>query len=415
MCGSSIPTKSRQRVLVTVSGPDSPGITASLTASLADKRVAILDVEQVVVQGQLILALLLGLDATPAQGAPVLKDLLFSAKSLGLDLQFRVLDGEELAPREEIAELRRYAVTAIGDGFDASGLHVIADALAKKRANIESIRQLSDGRLVSVEVIVSLPGPVEEQGAALRRDLVAAVAGYDIDIAVQRETVTRRSKRLVVMDMDSTLISIECIDELARRHGVVDKVAAITSRAMAGELDFEQSLRERVALLEGMPYDQVCSLADDLPLTEGAEDFLRVLRTLGYKTAVVSGGFTFAANVLKDRLGIDYAYANQLEVVNDHLTGRVLEPIVGPQRKADLLDAIAQGEGISLEQTIAIGDGANDLGMLERAGLGIAFHAKSKLRQAADTTVSAGGLDRILYLLGLKARDLSEVLGRRVR
>lgn len=415
MSAISTASEGPQRILVTVSGSDSPGITAGLTASLADKQVAILDVEQVVVQGQLILALLLGLDATPARGAPVLKDLLFAAKSLGLELQFRVLDDQELAPREESAELRRYAITAIGDGFDAAGLHVIADALAKKRANIEAIRQLSDGRLVSVEVIVAIPGPVEEQGAALRRDLVAAVADYDIDIAVQRETVTRRSKRLVVMDMDSTLISVECIDELARVHGVADKVEAITRRAMAGELDFEQSLRERVALLEGMQQERAEALAQDLPLMEGAEGFLRVLHALGYKTAVVSGGFTFAANALKARLGLDYVYANDLEVSRGRLTGKVREPIVGPQRKADLLDAIAQGEGIPLEQTIAIGDGANDLSMLERAGLGIAFHAKQKLRHAADTTVSAGGLDRILYLLGLKARDVSELLGRYIR
>lgn len=405
----------RQRVLVTVSGPDAPGITASLTGSLAGKQVALLDVEQVVVQGHLILALLLGLDATPARGAPVLKDLLFTAKSHGLDLDFRVLDDEELAPREELAEYRRYAVTAIGDAFDATGLHVIADTLAKKRANIEGVRQLSDGSLVSVEVIVSMSGAPERQGIELRRDLLAAVSGYGVDIAVQRETVTRRSKRLVVMDMDSTLISIECIDELARLHGVADRVESITARAMAGELDFEQSLRERVALLEGMEHERVLALSRDLPLTDGAEDLLYVLRALGYKTALVSGGFTFAANALKDRLGIDYTYANQLEVANGRLTGRVLDPIVGPQRKADLLDAIAQGEGISLEQTIAIGDGANDLGMLERAGLGIAFHAKPKLRQAADTTVSEGGLDRILYLLGLRAREVAEILEQRPR
>jgi phosphoserine phosphatase len=405
----------QQRVLVTVTGPDTPGITAKLTSSLADKNVALLDVEQVVVQGHLILALLLGLDSATARGAPVLKDLLFAAKSLGLELDFRVLEGEERAPREELAELRRYAVTAIGDGFDATGLHVIAEVLAKKQANIENIRQLSDGSLVSVEVIVSLPGPVEEQGVALRRELLAAVADYDIDIAVQRETVTRRSKRLIVMDMDSTLISIECIDELARLHGVADRVEAITARAMAGELDFEQSLRERVALLEGLEHERVLGLSRDLPLTDGAEDLLYVLRALGYKTALVSGGFTFAANALKERLGIDYAYANQLEVAGGRLTGRVLDPIVGPQRKADLLDAIAQGEGISLEQTIAIGDGANDLGMLERAGLGIAFHAKPKLRQAADTTVTSGGLDRILYLLGLRAREVSEILSQRPR
>lgn len=407
------PSSDQQRVLVTVTGPDSPGITAALTSALADKKVDLLDIDQVVVQGRLILALLLGIDATPDQGAPVLKDLLFTAKKMGLELQFRALDDEEPAPREEAAELRRYAVTAIGDGVGARGLHVIAAALAEKEANIEEVRQLSDGRLTSVEIIVSLRGPVDAQGPRLRRHLVSAVAGQDVDIAVQRETVTRRSKRLVVMDMDSTLIRVECIDELARMHGVVDKVSEVTERAMAGELDFEQSLRERVAQLEGLDYGRVQALGRELPLTQGAESMIRVLRVLGYKTAVVSGGFTFAAHALKERLGLDYVYANQLEVSGGRLTGRVLEPIVGPQRKADLLDAIAQGEDIALEQTIAIGDGANDLSMLERAGLGIAFHAKPKLVQAADTSVSAGGLDRILYLLGMRARDVSEVLTRR--
>ncbi len=212
------------------------------------------------------------------------------------------------------------------------------------------------------------------------------------------------------MDMDSTLIQIEVIDELARMHGVVDRVSAITERAMAGELDFEQSLRERVRLLEGMPYADVLTLAQRLPVTEGARDMLRVLRTLGYKTAVISGGFTFAAFALKEQLGLDYAYANELAVKDGKLTGDVVDPVVSPQRKADLLDAIAQREGIALEQTIAIGDGANDSSMLERAGLGIAFHAKPKLRATADTSVSAGGLDRILYLLGLHSRDIDELL-----
>lgn len=399
-----------QRVLVTVTGPDLPGITAALTKVIAENHVDLLDVEQVVVQRQLTLCLLLGLDPNPAHGEPVLKDLLFSAKRMGLDLQFRVLQSND-ETEAAAEELSHYAVTAIGEGVDAAGLYRVAAVLAEQGVNIDYIRRLSDGHLTSVEIAIAAPGG-DAKARQVRAALMEATLDLDIDIALQRETLTRRSKRLVVMDMDSTLIRMEVIDELARMHGVVDRVSEITRRAMAGELDYESSLRERVALLEGMDYAKVISLADDLPITDGARELLHVLRTLGYKTGVISGGFTFAANALKEQLGLDYAYANELEVVDNKLTGRVLEPVVTPQRKADLLDAIAQGEGISLEQVIAIGDGANDLTMLERAGLGIAFHAKPKLKAAADTAVSAGGLDRILYLLGLHARDVREVLAR---
>lgn len=400
-------------ILVTVTGRDTPGITAALTGAIAQSDARLLDIEQVVVQRQLTLCLLLDVDpdavddedeGREARGA-VLKELLFTAKRMGLDMNFQVL---ESSPEQEDVPRPRYAVTAIGDGLTAGGVQLLAQALARHEANIESIRRLSSSRLLSLEVLCSLPSA--EGASALRRALMEAVGDRDIDVAVQRERLTRRAKRLVVFDMDSTLIQIEVIDELARAYGVVDRVSDITHRAMAGELDYEASLRERVSLLKGMPYEDVLALAKKLPVQHGARDMLTVLRKLGYKTAVISGGFTFAANALKEELGLDYAYANELEVSEGKLTGRVLDPVVTPQRKADLLDAIAQREGIALEQTIAIGDGANDMGMLERAGLGIAFHAKAKLRAAADTSVSAGGLDRILYLLGLHGRDVEELL-----
>ncbi|MAC26521.1 MAG: phosphoserine phosphatase SerB, partial [Myxococcales bacterium] len=396
-----------QRVLVTVTGPDTPGITAALTAVIADNHAELLDIEQVVVQGQLTLCLLIGLDTGRTQGDPVLKDLLFDAKRMGLDLQFKVLDETRLSSAPS-PKAQRYAVTAIGDGLRTTGVQRIAAVLARQEANIEHIRRLSSGKLLSLEIILSLPAGAD-QARELRRGLAEATHDIDVDIAVQRERLTRRSKRLVVMDMDSTLIQIEVIDELARMHGVVDQVSEITRRAMAGELDFEGSLRSRVKLLEGMEYEKVLSLAKNLPVTDGAREMLHVLHTLGYKTGVISGGFTFAANALRDELGLDYAYANELQVRDGKLTGEVLDPVVTPQRKADLLDAIAQRENIALEQTIAIGDGANDMTMLQRAGLGIAFHAKPKLKEAADTSVSAGGLDRILYLLGLHARDVREL------
>jgi len=395
----------QERVLVTVTGPDTPGITAALTGVLASKGARLLDIEQVVVQGQLTLCLLVGLDSAPGSGEPVLKDLLFTAKRMGLDLDFAVVSPDQNGH----AGQSRYAVTAIGDGLDAGGVHVIADVLARHGANIEQIRQLSGERLGSLEIIVGLP-PEPGLASTLRRDLIRVTADLDIDVAVQRERLTRRAKRLVIMDMDSTLIRIEVIDELAAMHGVGEQVSEITRRAMGGELDFEQSLRERVGLLRGLSVEKVHALAADLPITEGAREMLRVLRKLGFKTGVISGGFTFAAYALKDKLGLDYAYANELVEADGVLTGEVKQPVVSPQRKADLLDAIAQREGIALEQTIAIGDGANDLAMLERAGLGIAFHAKPRLREQADTALRAGGLDRILYLLGLHAHDIAELL-----
>lgn len=394
------------RVLITVTGPDTPGITAALTGIIAENHAELLDIEQVVVQGRLTLCLLIGLEKGRHRGDPTLKDLLFTAKDMGLELDF-----EPLPDDEAHVERRRhqYAVTIFGDLVGAGELHVVAEVLAKHGANIDRIIRLAGPPLSSVEFVVGLENGARKD-RELRTDLLAATRDRPVDIAVQRETLSRRSKRLVVMDMDSTLIQMEIIDEMARLHGVAEEVSAITARAMHGELNFEESLAARVKLLEGLPYAECQRLALELPLSEGAERLLRVLRTLGYRTAVISGGFTFAAEALKRRLGLDYAYANQLEVENGRLTGRVRPPVVGPQRKADLLDVIAQQEGIALEQTIAIGDGANDLLMLEKAGLGIAFHAKPKLKEAADTSVSVGGLDRILYLLGLSADDVRELL-----
>ncbi len=399
-----------QKVLVTVIGPDTPGITAAMSGVLAENHARLLDIEQVVVQGQLTLCMLIGVSPATAVGEPVIKDLLFRAKSMGLDLQFKIIDQRVGAlPAATTEGHLRYAVTAIGDSLDAEGVHILTRELAALGANIESIRKLSGPHLISLEVIVSLPGG-DCRAAELRRALMHGLEPTNIDVGVQRERLTRRAKRLIVMDMDSTLIQIEVIDELARMHGVVDRVGDITRRAMAGELDFAASLTERVGLLKGLPYARALELATRLPLTQGAPELLKVLQRLGYKTAVISGGFSFAANVLKEQLGLDYAFSNELEVVDGLLTGRVVGAIVTPERKAELLREIAEREGIALDQTIAIGDGANDLGMLTAAGLGIAFHAKPKLKAAADTAVSAGGLDRMLYLLGLPWRDVEELL-----
>jgi phosphoserine phosphatase len=387
-------------VIVTVSGPDRPGITATLTGILDQMSSQLLDIEQVVVQGHLSLGMLVGLREDPG----VLKELLFAARELGVSLEFKPVD--KLAPPR--AKEQRYVVTALGPSLGARELHALSKTLAEHDGNIAKISRLSMGALRSVEFQVDLPHGRDP--APLQEALLRLAMRSSFDVALQREGLFRRSKRLVVMDMDSTLIPIEVIDELARAHGVVEQVAAVTERAMAGEIDYDDALRARLALLKGMDVSVLERLAADLPLTEGAERLIRVLKRLGYRTAVISGGFSIAADSLKARLGIDYAYSNTLEVKGGKLTGSVVGPIVNGKRKAELLETIAQAEGVLLDQVIAVGDGANDLPMLEKAGLGIAFRAKQKLREAADTSISTGGLDSILYLLGISAQELEEVL-----
>jgi phosphoserine phosphatase len=392
----------KNRVLVTVTGPDRTGVTATLTGILAEQGATLHDIEQVVVQGQLTLCLLVGLPHT----RDVLKELLFAAKELKMELDFQPV--ENVPPDALPSDSgRRYVITAIGASLGAPHLHAIASALAAEGANIEKISRLSESTLASVEIHALLPASRDSD--ALKRTLLAVATSAGFDVSLQRESLYRRSKRLVVMDMDSTLIRIEVIDELARAAGVVDRVSRITERAMLGEMDYDQSLRERVELLKGLDVKVLDRIAAELPLTEGAETLVRVLKRLGYSIAIISGGFSRAAEALKRRLGIDYAYSNNLEIVDGKLTGRVIGPIVNAQRKAELLETIAQAEGVLLDQVIAVGDGANDALMLERAGLGIAFHAKPKLRESADTSISASGLDAILYLLGISAREVHEI------
>jgi phosphoserine phosphatase len=389
------------QLIVTVSGPDRPGITARITGILHEMGGQLLDIEQVVVQGHLSLGMLIGL--TEDRG--VLKEMLFAAKELGVELDFKPV---ELPASPRPPRSQRYVVTAIGPNLGAMEVHALSTALADHDGNISKISRLSHGDLKSIEIQVELARG--ESAAPLKEALLRLGMQSSFDVALQREGLFRRSKRLVVMDMDSTLIPIEVIDELAKAHGVAEQVSAVTERAMAGEMDYDESLRKRLGLLKGLEVSVLERLAAELPLTEGAEKLIRALRRLGYRTAVISGGFSIAADALKARLGIDYAYANTLEIRDGRLTGNVVGPIVNGRRKAELLETIAQAEGVLLDQVIAVGDGANDLPMLEKAGLGIAFRAKAKLRQAADTSISTGGLDSILYLLGISARELEELL-----
>ncbi|RJS17383.1 phosphoserine phosphatase SerB [Corallococcus sp. H22C18031201] len=389
-------------VLVTVTGKDHPSITARLTGILAETGAELLDLEQVVVQGRLTLCLLIRLP----EARDALKELLLAARELGAELDFQVAEPPRAVEAEDGPA--RYVVTAVGRALGAPEVHALTTELAGQGARLDRVVRLSDAQLGSVEFHIALPR--EREPEALKRALLAlSMRSTSFDVALQRESLYRRAKRMVVMDMDSTLIRIEVIDELARAHGVHSQVAAITERAMHGELDYDESLRQRVAMLAGLDSAVLHELAANLPLTEGAETLTRVLKRLGYRTAVISGGFSVAAEALRARLGIDFAYSNVLEEREGKLTGRTLGPIVNAQRKAELLETLARQEGILLEQVIAVGDGANDLRMLERAGLGIAFRAKPRLREAADTSISAGGLDSILYLLGLTARELREV------
>jgi phosphoserine phosphatase len=395
---------SLDRVLVTVTGPDRPGVTSTLTGILAEQGAALFDIEQVVVQGQLTLCLLVGIPGN----RDVLKELLFAAKQLGMDLDFKPVSASPAAPAAPAqTDGGRYVITAIAPTLGAYHLHAIASALASEGANIEKIGRLSEDTLASVEIQARLPAGRDAD--ILKKTLLGVATAAGFDVSLQRESLYRRSKRLVVMDMDSTLIRIEVIDELARAAGVGAEVSRITERAMLGEMDYDESLRQRVALLKGLDVAVLDKIAADLPLTDGAETLVRVLKRLGYSIAVISGGFSRAAEALKRRLDLDYAYSNNLEVAAGKLTGRVVGPIVNAQRKAELLETIAQAEGVLLDQVIAVGDGANDALMLDRAGLGIAFHAKPKLRESADTSISSSGLDAILYLLGISARELQEV------
>ncbi|MCB9739300.1 MAG: phosphoserine phosphatase SerB [Deltaproteobacteria bacterium] len=398
-----VTTTDREALLITVTGIDKPGITAEIAKILDDASAELLDVEQVVVHGRLILHFLVCLDAMGSH--PVLKELLWKTRELGLDLDLDVVD--PVRDHTPQAGRRRFAITLVAPGVGAGVLGAAAAAVAQTGFNIDRIERLSEGRLSSIELLVS--GDEGADARTLKTRLLEIERRLPCDIALQRESLLRRSKRLVVMDMDSTLIQQEVIDELARLHGVYDEVSQVTERAMQGELPFGESLKRRCALLAGAPESVFRDVLERIEFTPGAEHFVGALKRLGYKTAVVSGGFIQVAEPLRQKLGLDYAFANHLEVEDGVLTGRVIGPVVDRARKADLLESMAQAERISLEAVIAIGDGANDLDMLDRAGLGIAFNAKKVVQEAADTAINQKNLDAVLYLLGIREEDLRAV------
>jgi phosphoserine phosphatase len=389
----------KQLVLVTVSGPDKPGITSTLMKIIVRDEKKIEDMGQSVTHGLLSLSILIDIGADNSHDAPLLKDLLFAAKSMGMELEFQVLEDEKKVKKPDLNERFILSCVAI-EGLTAEFVAEIAQTLASNKINISRIDNISDEGFRSVDFTTNTTQKKTDWDK-LKSDLLAVSDKHNVDLAFLKDNVFRRNKRLIVFDMDSTLIQTEVIDEMAKLHGIGEKVKDITERAMNGELDYTQSLKERVSLLKGFDTNQMKSIADNLPITPGVEEFVKTTKALGYKLAVISGGFQFFANHLKNKLGLDYAFANDLEVDGSELTGKIKGNIVDPSQKAFLLDMITQQEGIHLEQVVAIGDGANDLAMLSKAGLGIAFHAKELVRKKAGNQMSHGPMTSILYFLGI--------------
>ncbi len=382
-------------ILVTTTGEDRPGITAGLLGVLADGGAEVLDMEQVVIRGHLTLGLIVRFD----DGQPVTKNLLYYGYEAGVQVRFELVDGDD----DAADGLPRHVVTVLGSDLSAVGMKAIADTIAEHGANIDRIVRLSTYPVRSFEFEVSGGSQAE-----MRRSLLEVGRTHTIDISVQRLSLERRAKRLVVLDMDSTLIRDEVIDLLAEEAGVAEEVAAMTARTMSGDLDFTASIEHRVALLAGLPLARLEAVRDRIRLTPGARTFIRTLHRLGFKTAVVSGGFTIFTDWVAEQLGLDHAHSNTLEVVDGKLTGRLLGRVVDPTRKAELLREIADAESIPYEQVVAVGDGANDLEMLDAAGLGIAFNAKQIVQDAADTSLNVPYLDAILFFLGIRRAEVEQ-------
>ena len=402
-----------EQILIRITGKDRPGLTASIMEILARKDAKILDIGQTDIHSTLSLGILIRID-DHASGQ-VMKELLFKATELGVNIGFSPVTDEEYENWVNLQGKNRYILTMIGRTLSAKQIEAATKIIARQGLNIDSILRLT-GRMSIMHpernmracIEFSLRGTPEDR-ATMQKELMAISAEMEIDFSFQKDDMYRRMRRLICFDMDSTLIQTECIDELADRAGVGAEVRAITESAMRGEIDFKESFTRRVALLKGLDASVLEDIAVNMPITEGVDRLMSVLKRCGYKIAILSGGFSYFGEFLQHKYGIDYVYANELEIGEDgKLTGRYVGEIVDGQRKAELLKLIAQVEKVNLAQTIAVGDGANDLPMLGEAGLGIAFHAKPRVVANAKQSINTIGLDGVLYFLGFKDSYLGE-------
>lgn len=388
-------------ILVTVAGPDHPGITTKLMATIDQAGDELEDMGQAVTHGLLSLSFLIKINNRVNGDAPVLKELLFQATKLELNLSYQEIEKKQDIP---VGNQEKFILNCVStEKISSSFIKDISQTLADHDVNIHRIDNVRPSTFKALEITTVVPNSLNDK--KLKEALLGVSNSHSVDVAFLKDNVFRRSKRLIVFDMDSTLIQTEVIDEMAEVMGVGEEVRSITHRAMNGELDFDQSLIERVSKLKGLSVVQMEEILAGLPFTHGAEDFIKTVKNLGYKVALISGGFSFFADALKNKLDLDYAFANDLVIKNGALTGEVEGTIINANQKALLLKVIAQQEKISLEQVVAIGDGANDLPMLATAGLGIAFHAKDKVRKEAQNHMSHGPMTSILYFLGIPGTE----------
>lgn len=403
---------STELILIRVTGEDRPGLTASVTEILAKYDATILDIGQADIHNTLSLGILCKTEEQ--HSGFIMKELLFKASFLGVTIRFYPITAKEYENWVGMQGKNRYILTLLGRKLSARQISAVTRILAEQGMNIDAIKRLT-GRIPLDECDTKTRACIEfsvrgtpKDRIAMQEELMRLASELEMDFSFQLDNMYRRMRRLICFDMDSTLIETEVIDELADRAGVGEQVRAITEQAMRGEIDFKESFTQRVALLKGLDVSVMEDIAQHLPITEGVDRLMFVLKQYGYKIAILSGGFTYFGNYLKNRYGIDYVYANELEIENGKLTGRYVGEIVDGRRKAELLKLIAQVEHVHLAQTIAVGDGANDLPMLSEAGLGIAFHAKPRVVANAKQSINTMGLDGVLYFLGFKDSYLEE-------